>query len=192
MGFSFRKSVKIGPVRLNVSKSGVGMSVGVPGARIGINSKGKVYGSAGVKGLTYRTQLSPTAKRKKTSENVTEIEEIPLGVEHKHDSIKICLIVSGLIFVFSFVILPFDTDKGLLGIGSGFLLLCFFGICAGIRQGMLNQWRQQIVQDAHLSEEEMVDLLAKYCHWKHLSGDKARQTMTGLLQERADYQGAEK
>lgn len=39
MGFRFRKSVKIGPVRLNVSKSGLGVSAGVKGARIGVNSK---------------------------------------------------------------------------------------------------------------------------------------------------------
>lgn len=33
MGFRFRKSTKVGPFRLNVSKSGVGWSVGVPGLR---------------------------------------------------------------------------------------------------------------------------------------------------------------
>lgn len=34
MGFSFRKSVKIGPIRLNASKSGIGISGGVNGAEI--------------------------------------------------------------------------------------------------------------------------------------------------------------
>ena len=33
MGLRFRKSVNIGPVRINASKTGLGYSVGVPGAR---------------------------------------------------------------------------------------------------------------------------------------------------------------
>lgn len=33
MGFSFRKSIKIGPARINLSKSGVGYSVGAGGLR---------------------------------------------------------------------------------------------------------------------------------------------------------------
>jgi hypothetical protein len=40
MGFRFRKSFKLGPVRLNLSKSGVGASVGVRGARIGVGPRG--------------------------------------------------------------------------------------------------------------------------------------------------------
>ena len=49
MGFRFRKSVSLGPMRLNLSKSGIGMSAGVPGARIGINRRG-TYGSVGIPG----------------------------------------------------------------------------------------------------------------------------------------------
>lgn len=33
MGFNFRKSIKIGPARVNLSKSGVGYSVGAGGVR---------------------------------------------------------------------------------------------------------------------------------------------------------------
>ena len=40
MAFRFRKSFKLGPMRLNVSKKGLGASVGVPGARIGIGPRG--------------------------------------------------------------------------------------------------------------------------------------------------------
>lgn len=50
MGFRFRKSFKIAPgVRLNLSKSGIGMSAGVRGARIGMNSRG-TYTSVGIPG----------------------------------------------------------------------------------------------------------------------------------------------
>ena len=33
MGFSFRKSIKLGPARINLSKSGVGYSIGAGGLR---------------------------------------------------------------------------------------------------------------------------------------------------------------
>jgi hypothetical protein len=40
MGFSIRKSFKIGPLRLNLSKFGHGASVGTKGSRLGLTSKG--------------------------------------------------------------------------------------------------------------------------------------------------------
>ena len=41
MGFFFRRSIKIGPFRLNFSKSGVGASAGVRGLRTGISATGR-------------------------------------------------------------------------------------------------------------------------------------------------------
>lgn len=50
MGFRFRKSFKIAPgLRLNLSKSGLGVSAGVRGARIGVNSRG-AFSSIGIPG----------------------------------------------------------------------------------------------------------------------------------------------
>ena len=54
MGTFFRKSKKVGNnTRVNVSKSGVGMSTGVKGARIGANKKG-AYVAGGKNGIYYR------------------------------------------------------------------------------------------------------------------------------------------
>lgn len=41
MGFNFRKSFKIGPARVNVSKSGVGYSIGAKGFRFTKSAKRK-------------------------------------------------------------------------------------------------------------------------------------------------------
>jgi len=41
MGFYYRKSVNFGPFRLNLSKSGIGGSVGVRGFRTGVSAKGR-------------------------------------------------------------------------------------------------------------------------------------------------------
>ncbi|MCM1338946.1 MAG: DUF4236 domain-containing protein [Muribaculaceae bacterium] len=54
MGFHIRKSFKAGPVRFNLSKSGIGASIGVKGLRLGTNSQGKSYIHAGRYGLYYK------------------------------------------------------------------------------------------------------------------------------------------
>ncbi len=60
MGFYYRKSIGVGPFRVNVSKSGVGYSVGGPGFRTGVSSRGKKYTTFSLPGtgLGYRTSES--------------------------------------------------------------------------------------------------------------------------------------
>jgi hypothetical protein len=56
MGFYYRKSISLGPFRVNVSKSGVGYSVGAPGFRRGISASGKKYTTFSIPGtgIGYR------------------------------------------------------------------------------------------------------------------------------------------
>src|SRR5436853_2824952 len=59
MAWGFRRSLKLaGPLRLNLSKSGLGLSLGVPGLHVGVNSRGR-YVRAGVPGtgIYYRKGL---------------------------------------------------------------------------------------------------------------------------------------
>lgn len=59
MGFRFRKSINFGGgVRVNVSKSGIGYSVGTKGVRVTKSAKGGIYGtvSASGTGISYRTK----------------------------------------------------------------------------------------------------------------------------------------
>ena len=58
MGMYIRKSFRMGPLRFNLSKGGVGLSAGVKGARMGVNSKGRRYVHGGRHGLYYRKSLS--------------------------------------------------------------------------------------------------------------------------------------
>jgi hypothetical protein len=58
MGFFFRKSVRFGPMRLNFSKSGVGASIGVKGARVTASSRGSTYVTVGTNGFYYRQTLT--------------------------------------------------------------------------------------------------------------------------------------
>lgn len=57
MSWYIRKSVKAGPVRFNLSKSGIGASVGITGFRIGIKPNGRSYVHAGRHGLYYREEF---------------------------------------------------------------------------------------------------------------------------------------
>ena len=57
MGFYIRKAFSSGPIRLNLSKHGLGLSGGVTGARLGVNNKG-VYVHGGREGLYYRKYLN--------------------------------------------------------------------------------------------------------------------------------------
>jgi tetratricopeptide (TPR) repeat protein len=61
MGFRLYKSVKLGKgVRLNLSKTGVGISAGVPGARYSVHSSGRTTKTVGVpgSGVSYRKTTS--------------------------------------------------------------------------------------------------------------------------------------
>jgi len=59
VGFYIRKAFSFGPVRLNLSRSGLGASFGVKGARIGVGPRG-TYIHAGRAGFYYRqTLISP-------------------------------------------------------------------------------------------------------------------------------------
>lgn len=63
MSFYFRRSSSFGPFRFNLSKSGVGASVGVKGARLTLSPKGKTYITVGHGGFYYRKNLSSSNVR---------------------------------------------------------------------------------------------------------------------------------
>lgn len=68
MGFYIRKSVSVGPFRFNLSKSGIGVSAGIKGLRVGTGPRGN-YISVGRGGLYYRTTIpaSPASQSKPTT-----------------------------------------------------------------------------------------------------------------------------
>ncbi len=75
MAWYLRKSVSVGPIRFNLSKSGVGASVGVTGFRIGMRPDGSSYVHAGRYGLYMREELG--GKRPKNHESPTQQAQMP-------------------------------------------------------------------------------------------------------------------
>lgn len=81
MGFYFRKSARFGPFRVNFSTSGVGVSVGVPGFRVGTGPRGN-YVQAGAHGFYYRAAL-PSA-RARNADAVRNREPRPAPQPENH------------------------------------------------------------------------------------------------------------
>ncbi len=75
MGLYFRKSKSFGPFRINFSKSGIGVSAGVKGARVSVGPRG-TYLNAGRNGLYYRKKIGGK-KRSKASNTSSSTASSP-------------------------------------------------------------------------------------------------------------------
>ena len=75
MGFYLRKALRFGPLRVNLSQHGLGLSAGVTGARFGLDASGHPYVHAGRGGLYYRKRWPvPTP-----SSHTREADALPSG-----------------------------------------------------------------------------------------------------------------
>lgn len=107
MGFYLRKSVRVGPLRFNLSNSGVGVSAGILGFRIGMGPRGN-YIHAGRGGFYYRTTLPsfPSGKGEHAFRNAAVPEPLPvnrtIGREEEIESGCVSAMVD-------------ETSEGLLG-----------------------------------------------------------------------------
>lgn len=80
MGFYLRKSISVGPLRFNLSKSGVGVSAGVKGLRFGVGPRGN-YVHMGRGGLYYRATLpvSSASPKQPIQSRLPPSPQIPSG-----------------------------------------------------------------------------------------------------------------
>jgi hypothetical protein len=99
MGLNYRKSIKVGGMRLNVSKSGLGVSTGIKGLRVGVNSQGRTYVSGGTNGFYYRKNLGTTSKGN-TSLRTSSFTPSSTKPVNKKDSQNGCLLMLSIIFIF--------------------------------------------------------------------------------------------
>lgn len=81
MGFYLRKSISVGPLRFNLSKSGIGVSAGIKGLRIGTGPRGN-YVHMGRNGLYYRATIpsSSPSNHRSQSQPIRHVDSaIPAG-----------------------------------------------------------------------------------------------------------------
>jgi tetratricopeptide (TPR) repeat protein len=80
MGFRMRKSIRVAPgVRLNVSKRGIGASVGAGGLRYSAHSSGRrtVSARTGIPGVWYQQQTGSGGSRAKATQPVPATPVVP-------------------------------------------------------------------------------------------------------------------
>lgn len=76
MGFYIRKGFGFGPLRLNLSRSGLGASLGVKGARLGAGPRG-TYIHLGRGGLYYRAKLGASQSPRTSATPATPATTVP-------------------------------------------------------------------------------------------------------------------
>ena len=90
MGLNFRKSISLGKLaKLNLSKSGVGISFGVKGARYSVNTNGTRRATLGIPGtgVSY-TKTFSSKNKKSTREKKKEIEKNENLIEEFNQDIE--------------------------------------------------------------------------------------------------------
>lgn len=81
MGFYLRKSISVGPLRFNLSKSGIGVSAGVTGLRFGVGPRGN-YVHMGRGGLYYRATLPPSSSSRNSPSQPLSPADPPIREGH--------------------------------------------------------------------------------------------------------------
>ena len=111
MGFRFKKSIKAGPVRVNLSKSGVGYSVGWKGFRVTKKASGGARTTTSIPG----TGISYVSDSGSGQNKNVEIVSKPINPTVE---LCLCLLLGWL-----------GAHKFYAGkIGMGILYLCTFGL----------------------------------------------------------------
>jgi hypothetical protein len=84
MAWAFRRGLNFGPLRINLSKSGVGYSVGTRGFRIGQDSRGRRYQAVSIpKTGIYRRDYLPNTPTPPTS-NLAIPPANPVGIKQSN------------------------------------------------------------------------------------------------------------
>jgi len=180
MGYFLRKAFRAGPIRINLSKGGFGVSAGVTGGRVGITSDGRTYthvGRYGVYSRHYHGRIgdedsggrsrgrSPSAPIVLEADtNVTYgatpvSTEPPLAETRLRDTSKggigsaILFLGAGILGIVAYLAWPLSKTHG-IGFATAALVLGTTGLLVGIRA-----WRQG--RSGHRFGQFVVDCAAQ-------------------------------
>lgn len=106
MGWRFRRSLKLGPLRLNFSKSGIGYSAGVRGFRVGTDAKGRTYTAASIPGTGLYNRAYYGASRP-IAQNTVPLTSVPLQPRTGNGlRLFIAFMVGGVVFSIIGALMP--------------------------------------------------------------------------------------
>lgn len=83
MGFRFRKSIKLGGARINISKSGIGASIGGKGFRYIKKANGGTRTTVNIPGTGISYVKDSSGKSKSNTANAVAVNTTPVSVSKK-------------------------------------------------------------------------------------------------------------
>ena len=113
MGLNFRKSINLGKgFKLNVGKKSVGISGGVKGARVSINSSGRKTATFSIPGtgLSYSVNLNNLFKKKSSKKSENDENE----TEGTTINVNLILVLIIVILIAIIGVAAFAWYKGLI------------------------------------------------------------------------------
>lgn len=135
MSIRFRKSINLGGgLKLNIGKGSVGVSAGVRGARVSVNSKGRKTTSVGIpgSGLSYvKTETIGAAKK----QNKCETQNSPASPAEIRSEAKKTNVGSRVIQVVMYLIAAFSALCIAACISAGTILGALFFIAIFVFSG---------------------------------------------------------
>jgi hypothetical protein len=112
MSISFRKSKKVGPMRLGVSRRGIGVSTGVPGFRVSRGADGKYRRTVSIpgSGLSHTARIGGGRERVDHDEPQHSAEHPPARVTKQLSTRKLLAVIG--------TCLGLSLMGGCLGVGE--------------------------------------------------------------------------
>lgn len=199
MGFFFRKSLNFGPLRVNLSKSGVGFSTGVTGFRIGTGPKG-AYIHAGRGGFYYRKTLGTKKTTQKTTaqsffdpeqstssampanyveiesadtDQLTDVSSKDLLEQINKNNNRTQLWPIGIVAAICSILIP--VPYLYIGMGAGLVLAFLLYSLHDIKRIPLNYSDDDVTKNAVETMNKIVSLLANCDFVWHIEGFVAEQ-----------------
>lgn len=127
MGFRFRKSINLGGVRVNLSKSGIGYSVGTKGARITKTANGRTRTTLSIPntGLSYVSESSKKKKNYNKNNTKTYVNADEINKDGCKTLAWVCRILYIPMIIIGLLLYLVEPSFGLAGVVIGILELIY-------------------------------------------------------------------
>ena len=152
MGMRFRKSIGNGIFKVNVSKSGVGTSVGVKGARVSKKANGGTRATVSIPG-TGVSYVKDSKQGKRTTKNSGSVATQDSGCRIPYTFFSVIFWILGFLLTAFSLLAAFAVPVvGIIGIVLG--VLCFIASGDNKKKAAAQKAELEAAETAQLEEEE--------------------------------------
>jgi predicted Zn-dependent protease len=148
MAWGFRRSAKLGPLRINFSKSGIGYSVGGKGFRVGRTADGRRYSSASIPGTGLYSRQYSRGASSRVRQRPSPLASSSSGSQSSAQKTQTTLIAIGAIIGFIGFVAAFTA------LGMGIVLMAIGTAFIGGAVAMPKPRFERAIKDAQRELEE--------------------------------------